>query len=92
MNSNIKIENEKLKMIIDDILGYYFNANTRMQYITSVQKQMISQNRGLVNAIESIIRFAKDKDELVEYIKTKIEEINQGEAQNINWNGGANIK
>lgn len=86
MNSNIKIENEKLKMIIDDILEYYFNANTRMQYTASVQKQMVSTNHGLVNAIRSIIRFAKDKDELVEYVKAKIEEINQGEAQNINWN------
>lgn len=87
MNSNIKIENEKLEMIIDDILGYYFNANTRMQYTTSVQKQMVSTNHGLVNAIRSIIKFAKDKDELVEYVKAKIEEINQGEAQNVNWNG-----
>ena len=86
MNSNVKIENEKLKLIIDDILGYYFNANTRMQYTASVQKQMVSTNHGLVNAIQSIIRFAKDKDELVEYVKAKIEEINQGEAQNINWN------
>ena len=58
-----------------------------MQYIASVQKQMVSQNRGLVNAIESIIRFAKDKDELVEYAKAKIEEINQREAQKINLNG-----
>ena len=74
MNGNIKIENEKLKTIIDDILGNYFNVNTRMQYITSVQKQMISQNRGLVNAIESIIRFAKDEDELVEYVKAVLAE------------------
>lgn len=85
MNSNVKIENEKLKLIIDDILGYYFNANTRMHYTASVQKQMISQNHGLVYAINSIIRFAKDADELAEYVKAKIEEINQSEAQNVNW-------
>ena len=85
MNSNIKIENEKLKMIIDDILGYYFNENTRLQHITSIQKKMINQNQGLVNAINSIIRFAKDKDELVEYTKIKIAEINQGEAQNVKF-------
>lgn len=84
MNSNIKIENEKIKVIIDDILGYYFNENTRMQHTTSIQKEMINQNQGLINSINSIIRFAKDKDELVEYTKAKITEINQGEAQNIN--------
>lgn len=83
MNNDTKIENEKLKLIIDDILENYFNENTKMQYIASVQKQMVSQNRGLVNAIESIIRFAKDGNELVEYAKAKIEEINQREAQNV---------
>lgn len=92
MNNDIKIENEKLKVIIDDILDYYFNENTRMQYIANIQKEMINQNQGLINAINSIIRFAKDRDELVEYVKAKIEEINQSEAQNIHWNGGANIK
>lgn len=80
-----KYENKKLKMIIDDILDYYFNENTRMQYITSIQKEMINQNQGLINAINSIIRFANDKDELVKYTKEKIEEINQGEAQNVKF-------
>lgn len=85
MNSNIKIENEKLKMIIDDILEYYFNENTRMQHITRIQNQMINQNQGLINAINSIIRFAKDKDELIEYTKAKIGEINQGKSQNVKF-------
>lgn len=83
--SDIKIENEKLKPIIDDILGYYFNLNTRMQHTASAQKEMINQNRGLANATKSIVRFATDKDELVEYIKAKIEEINQGEAEEVSF-------
>lgn len=81
--SDRKIENEKLKPIIDDILGYYFNQNTRMQYKASIQKDMVGQNRGLKNACSSIISFAIDEDALVEYTKAKIEEINQGEVQKV---------
>lgn len=82
---DIKIENEKLKPIIDDILGYYFNQNTRMQYKSSIQKDMVGQNRGLRNACSSVISFATDEDALVEYTKAKIEEINQGKAQEVSF-------
>lgn len=83
--SDMKIENEKLKPIIDDILGYYFNQKTRMQYKASIQKDMVGQNRGLRNACSSVISFATDEDALVEYTKAKIEEINQGEAQEVDF-------
>lgn len=83
--SDIKIENEKLKPIIDDILSWYFNLNTRMQHTTSVQKEMINQNRGLANACSSVIKFSADKDELLEYTNEKIEEINQSEAQEVSF-------
>lgn len=83
--SDIKIENEKLKPIIDDILSWYFNQNTRMQYKTSVQKEMINQNNGLKNACSSVIKFSADEDELLEYTKEKIEEINQGEVQEVSF-------
>ena len=83
--SEIKIENEKLKPIIDDILSWYFNQNTRMQYKTSVQKEMINQNNGLENACSSVIKFSEDEDELLEYTKAKIKEINQSEAQEVSF-------
>ena len=83
--SDIKIENKKLKPIIDDILGYYFNQNTRMQYKASVQRDMVGQNRGLRNACSSVIRFATDEDDLIDYTKAKIEEINQGEPQEVGF-------
>lgn len=83
--SDMKIENEKLKPIIDDILGYYFNQKTRMQYKASIQKDMVGQNMGLRNACSSVISFATDEDALVEYTKAKIEEINQGEAQEVDF-------
>ena len=79
----MKIENEKLKPIIDSILTYYFNQKTRLQYNGSVQKEMINQNRGLVNACESVVSFSDNEDELVEYVKSKIFEINLGEAQEV---------
>ena len=79
----MKIENEKLKPIIDSILTYYFNQKTRLQYNGSVQKEMINQNRGLVNACESVVSFSDNEDELVEYVKSKISEINLGEAQEV---------
>jgi len=79
----MKIENEKLKPIIDSILTYYFNQKTRLQYNSSIQKEMINQNRGLVNACESVVSFANNEDELVEYVKSKISEINLGEAQEV---------
>lgn len=82
---DIKIENEKLKPIIDSILEYYFNQNTRLAYSTKIQKEMINQNFGLKNACSSVISFGTDEHELVEYTKTKIEEINQGEAQEVNF-------
>ena len=76
--------NDQLKPIIDEILSYYFNQNTRLQYSTKIQKEMINQNRGLINACNAIVGFCNDKDGLVEYIKTKIDEINKGEVQEVN--------
>ena len=76
--------NEQLIPIIDAILTYYFNQNTRLQYDTRIQKEMINQNRGLVNACTAIIGFSYAEDELVEYVKAKIKEINKGEVQEVN--------
>lgn len=75
--------NEQLKPIIDEILKDYFNRATRLGYNTKTQKDMIAQNRGLCNACSSVITFSDNESELVEYTKKKIEEINQGEAQEI---------
>ena len=77
------MKNEDLKPIIDDILGYYFNQKTRLQYDTKVQMDMINQNRGIVNACQSICGFSDNGDELAEYVKAKIYEINLGDAQEV---------
>lgn len=75
--------NTELKPIIDEILGYYFNQNTRINYDRKVQNNMIGQNQGLRNACSAVISFSDNEDELVEYTKAKIEEINKGEAQEV---------
>ena len=75
--------NEQLKPVIDEILKDYFNRATRLGYNTKTQKDMIAQNRGLCNACSSVITFSDNESELVEYTQKKIEEINQGEAQEI---------
>lgn len=77
------MKNEDLKPIIDDILGYYFNQKTRLQYDTKVQMDMINQNRGVVNACQSVVGFSDNEEELVEYVKARIYEINLGEAQEV---------
>ena len=78
-----KMSNEQLRPIIDEILGYYFNQKTRMNWSAKVQNDMVGQNRGLRNACSAVISFAEDEDELVEYTRNKIEEINNGEAQEV---------
>lgn len=77
--------NEQLKPIIDEILSYYFNRNTRINFNSKVQNNMIDQNQGLRNACSAVISFSDNEDELVEYTKAKIEEINKGEAQEVNF-------
>lgn len=77
------MKNEELKPIIDEILGYYFNQNTRMQYDRKIQADMVGQNHGLRNACSAVIEFAEDEDALVEYTKAKIEEINRGKPQEV---------
>jgi hypothetical protein len=75
--------NEQLKPIIDEILTDYFNMRTRLNYDRKIQSDMVAQNRGLTNACSSVIIFSDNQQELVEYTKAKIEEINQGEAQEV---------
>lgn len=77
--------NEQLKPIIDEILSYYFNQKTRLQYNTIIQKEMICQNRGLLNACYSVVKFSDNKDELVEYIKAMKYEINLAEPQEVSF-------
>ena len=77
------MRNKDLKPLIDEILSYYYNRNTRMQYGRKEQNDMLNQNRGLTNACSSVINFAEDPAELFEYTRTKIEQINQEEAQEI---------
>lgn len=77
--------NEQLKPIIDEILSYYFNRNTRINFNSKVQNNMIGQNQGLRNACSAVISFSDNEYELVEYTKAKIEEINKGEAQEVNF-------
>ena len=74
---------EELKPIIDEILKYYFNRNTRFKYDSKTQNEMINQNKGLTNACCAVIEFCDDKNALVEYTKSKIEELNNGEAQKV---------
>lgn len=74
---------EELKPIIDEILKYYFNRNTRFSYDRKIQENMIAQNKGLTNACSAVIGFCDDRDALVEYTKSKIEELNNGEAQEV---------
>lgn len=75
--------NTELKPIIDEILSYYFNQKTRINFDRKVQNNMIGQNQGLRNACSAVISFSDSEDELVEYTKAKIEEINNGEAQEV---------
>lgn len=70
-----KMSNEQLRPIIDEILGYYFNQKTRMNWSTKVQNNMVGQNQGLRNACSAVISFAEDEDELVEYTRDKIKKL-----------------
>lgn len=74
---------EQLKPIIDEILKYYFNRNTRFNYDSKTQENMVAQNKGLTNACSAVIGFCDDRDAIVEYTKSKIEELNNGEAQKV---------
>lgn len=78
---------EELKPIIDKILEYYFNRKTRFSYDSKIQNDMINQNAGLTNACCAVIEFCEDKDALVEYTRCKIEEINNGKAEEIRMKG-----
>ena len=84
------MNNTELKPIIDSILSYYFNQKTRLQYDGRTQKEMINQNRGLVNACESVVGFSDNEKELVEYVKAKIYEINLGEPQEVIFKNDSN--
>lgn len=74
---------EQLKPIIDEILKYYFNSKTRFNYDSKMQNDMLNQNKGLTNACCAVIGLCDDKNALAEYTKSKIEEINNGEAQEV---------
>lgn len=77
--------NELLKPMIDEILTDYFNQKTRLNHSSKDQANMVAQNRGLTNACSSVITFSDNMDELAEYTRAKIAEINQGEAQEISF-------
>jgi len=74
---------EELKPIIDEILKYYFNRKTRFNYDSKIQNEMINQNKGLTNACSAVIGLCDDIDSLAEYTKSKIAELNNGEAQKV---------
>ena len=74
---------EQLKPIIDEILKFYFNRNTRINFDTKVQNNMIGQNKGLVNACSAVIGFCDDRDAIIDYTRNKIEELNNGEAKEV---------
>lgn len=74
---------EELKPVIDEILKYYFNRKTRFSYDSEIQENMIAQNKGLTNACCAVIGLCDDIDALAEYTKSKIEEINNGKAQEV---------
>lgn len=74
---------EELKPIIDEILKYYFNRKTRFNYDSDTQKSMLAQNKGLTNACCAVIEFCDDKNALAEYTKSKIEELNNGKAEEV---------
>ena len=75
--------NEELKPIIDEILKYYFNRNTRFSYDSKMQNDMINQKNSITNACCALNGFCDEKNALVEYTKSKIEELNNGEAQKV---------
>lgn len=74
---------EQLKPVIDEILKYYFNRKTRFNYDSKMQNDMLNQNKGLTNACCAVIGLCDDKNALAEYTKSKIEEINNGKAQEV---------
>lgn len=74
---------EELKPIIDEILKYYFNRKTRFNYDSKTQENMVAQNKGLTNACSAVIGLCDDIDALAEYTKSKIEELNNGEAEEV---------
>ena len=79
------MKTEELKPFIDEILKYYFNRKTRLNYDSKMQNNMIAQNKGLTNACCAILGFCDDEDELalVEYTRSKIKEINRSEAEEV---------
>ena len=83
------MKTEELKPIIDEILKYYFNQKTRFNYDSKMQNDMINQNKGLTNACCALIEFCDDKNALVEYTQSKIEELNNGKAQEVIMEEGA---
>lgn len=75
---------EELKPIIDEIIKYYFNRNTRFLYNSKIQNDMINQNKGLINACCAVIGFCDDdRDVLAAYTKSKIEELNKEASQEV---------
>lgn len=78
---------EELKPIIDEILKYYFNRNTRIIYDSKTQSNMVAQNKGLINACCAVIEFCDDRDALVAYTKSKIAELNNGKAEEVRMKG-----
>ena len=79
----MELSNDNLKPIIDNILGYYFNSNTRIKYNRAMQNAMINQNKGITNACSCIINASEDKEKLTEYVRQRIKEINQGPAEDV---------
>ena len=78
---------EELKPVIDEILKYYFKRNTRIIYNSKIQENMVAQNKGLTNACSAVIGLCDDIDTLAEYTKSKIDELNNGEAQHVRMGG-----
>lgn len=74
---------EQLKPIIDEILKYYINRKTRIMFDSKIQENMIAHNKGIINACSAVIGFCDDRDLITVYTKSKIEELNNGEAQKV---------
>lgn len=79
---------EELKPVIDEILKYYFNRNTRLSYDSEIQENMVAQNKGLINACCAVIGFCDDdRDALAAYTRCEIEELNNKKAELVMMGG-----
>ena len=72
----MKLDKEEILKMINLILDQYMPFRTRMEYTSSKQKEMIASNKGLIKAINVIIRnYSKSEEDAKEIVNSVKERI-----------------